>query len=346
MTIFNRELLHYFLENALKGYSENFQILDSANPVKFKLNDKLFSAHISYIHDSGENRDNEDEARIQIQRATLDKQKENQRIGYQPLFLGFFLGGEVFCAWDPEHVISMNFERVGSVYSRKSFNTIAKQMGGALRRFQSQSLKRNVSIIAIPSEFLGVYAENFELFHKIETEAELRYITQSHPEFVNLDTSYSTERVDYEISVGGSRERVEIVTTRFAYPRDRKFSESVLNAYGYSCAICNKQLGIVEAAHIIPHSHQDSVDSVNNGIALCVEHHKHYDQALLMPNISNKLLVNHEKVEFLIAINRDNGIDSILELENSPYTLPIKLEHYPNEQYLELGIKIRLNQSN
>jgi putative restriction endonuclease len=139
---------------------------------------------------------------------------------------------------------------------------------------------------------------------------------------------------------------VWVVVGRFAYPRDRKFSESVLNANGYSCAICNKQLGIVEAAHIIPHSHQDSVDSVNNGIALCVEHHKHYDQALLMPNISNKLLVNHEKVEFLIAINRDNGIDSILELENSPYTLPIKLEHYPNEQYLELGIKIRLNQSN
>ena len=346
MTVFNRDLLYFFLENALRGYSENFQILDPINPVKFKLNDRLYSAHISYIHDSGEHRDNDDEARIQIQRPTLDKQKENKRIGYQPLFLGFFLGGDVFCAWDSEHVLSMSFESVGSVYSRKSFNAIAKEMGGAIRRFTSQSLMKQVSTIAVPSEYLGVYVENFALFHKIETEEELRNITRSNPELVSLDTSYNTEKIDYEISVGGIREKVEIVSTRTAYPRDRKFSETVLNAYGYSCAICQKQLGIVEAAHIIPHSHGDSVDTVNNGIALCVEHHKHYDQALLMPYVNNKLFVNSEKVEFLKAINRDNGIESVLKLENTPYILPSIPAHHPNEQYLELGVKIRLNKAN
>lgn len=346
MTIFNRDLLHFFLENTLKAYSENFQILDSVNPVKFKLNDRFYSAHISYIHDSGENRDNEDEARIQIQRPTLDKQKENQSLGYQPLFLGFFIGGDVFCAWDPEHVLTMSFENVGSVYSRKSFNSIAKEMGGAIRRFRSQYLMKQVSMIAVPSEYLGVYVENFALFHKIETEEELRNITLSNPEFASLDTKYDTERVGCEINVEGVRQKVEIVSTRFAYLRDRKFSESVLNAYDYSCAICQKQLGIVEAAHIIPHSHDASVETVNNGIALCVEHHKHYDQALLMPYINNKLFVNSEKVEFLKAINRDHGIESILVLENTPYKLPSISDHYPNEQYLELGVKIRLNKAN
>lgn len=345
MPLFSRESLYYFLEDALKAYSEDFIIVDTNNPVIFSLNKVWYSAHISYVHDSGENRDNDDEARIQIQRATLDRQINNYRAGYKPLFLGFFNIGDVFTGWDFHHVLAMQFKTIGSVYSRKSHAIEAREFGGTIRRFRSDSLKRNVSTITLKSELLGVYIENIELFHQIETSDELRHITNSFPELSSENNHYREEKVEVELNLKGERKKLEIISSRIAYPRSRKFSESVLAAYDYSCAICRKQLGIVEAAHIVPHSHDASTDSVTNGIALCVEHHKYYDSALLMPNTGNRLFVNHEKIQFLREINRSNGIDNILALEQKPYGLPTSQEYHPNEKYIELGIKIRLGRS-
>lgn len=56
-----------------------------------------------------------------------------------------------------------------------------------------------------------------------------------------------------------------------------------LDAYKKTCCVCRRQLGLVQAAHIIPHSEPDSPNTVQNGLAMCIEHHRLYDDSLLLP---------------------------------------------------------------
>lgn len=60
------------------------------------------------------------------------------------------------------------------------------------------------------------------------------------------------------------------------------FRASVIRAYNVRCAVCN--LGheqLLDAAHIIPDSHENGIPSVTNGLALCKIHHAAYDTSIL-----------------------------------------------------------------
>jgi len=57
------------------------------------------------------------------------------------------------------------------------------------------------------------------------------------------------------------------------------FREYVLDAYDRSCAICRlKHSELLDAAHIIPDSHEDGLPIVPNGLSLCKIHHSAFDQ--------------------------------------------------------------------
>jgi hypothetical protein len=86
----SRSLLFYFIRDALRPYSENFEIVDRRNPVQLDLNDRRYSAHVSYIHDSGNTRPNEDEVRIQIGRKLIEDQRDRYGKGERVAFIGFF----------------------------------------------------------------------------------------------------------------------------------------------------------------------------------------------------------------------------------------------------------------
>ena len=51
------------------------------------------------------------------------------------------------------------------------------------------------------------------------------------------------------------------------------FNARVMKAYGGMCAVCGLQLGLIEAAHIVPMAWAGSTDLTRNGIALCRNHH-------------------------------------------------------------------------
>jgi len=60
------------------------------------------------------------------------------------------------------------------------------------------------------------------------------------------------------------------------------FRSTVLRAYERRCAVCN--LGhqeLLDAAHIVPDSHELGIASVTNGLALCKIHHAAFDAAIL-----------------------------------------------------------------
>lgn len=72
--------------------------------------------------------------------------------------------------------------------------------------------------------------------------------------------------------------------TRLARTRlhQRLFRSTVINAYGTRCAVCNlRHKVLLDAAHIIPDSHDDGVPTVVNGMAMCKIHHAAFDAKIL-----------------------------------------------------------------
>lgn len=97
-------------------------------------------------------------------------------------------------------------------------------------------------------------------------------------------------------SVGLELQRAAVVK----HPRDAAFRETVLRAYEYRCAICdfdirlgNQTLG-VEAAHVKWHQ-AGGPSTVDNGIALCILHHKMFDYgAFTMSQDTHKVIVSEK----------------------------------------------------
>ncbi len=331
-------LLYYFVKDALGAYSEDFRITERPNPTQFTLNHQGYSANISYVHDSGNARDNDDEVRIQIARSFIEVQRRREESGLRVAFLGFFEGGKTFVAWDPRHVFSLQARTVVSVYARQSQLAGVSTNQAAVHSFQARLLGEQSFAIALPSNALGFYLENIEHFHRLPSEESI----------VRLMGDHSSTFGDGGLGTGGEfdveedQQREKFTFERKAYPRDPRFKKWVMDAYGQTCCICNRQLGLVQAAHIVPHSIENSPNVVQNGLALCIEHHRLYDDALLLPAPGQRLIFNRDRAEYLEQTNQNKGLDGIEALAQQKYQVPANVELRPRDDYLEQGIAIRL----
>lgn len=333
---FDKSLLYYFFRDALAMYSEDFRVLDRDNPTLLKLNEVNYSVHVSYVHDSGNNRPNQDEERIQISRNVIEEQRKRKDAGMNVAFIGFFEGGKAFVAWEPEHVFSQSPKASGSVYARRSHAEIALEKLAAAHVFSAKNLGRQGITIALPPRALGFYLENIERFHRLPNEASIVSLMEARAEIfgeVGLGTTSYVENKDT---------REKFTYERKAYPRDPRFKKRIMDAYGQTCCVCNRQLGLIQAAHIIPHSEVDSPNTVQNGLAMCIEHHRLYDDALLLPGPDQQLVFNDERAEYLKQTNQDRGLDGIAALAEQQYRIPDDAALRPSNDFLQRGLNIRL----
>ena len=104
----------------------------------------------------------------------------------------------------------------------------------------------------------GLYVENSTVIHQA-SETGLRNITD------NYRKTRLGERPTGLIRVKGQR----IIVTHTQYARSPQFRAEVLETYSYRCAMCDIQLDLIEAAHVVPHAHPQGVDVIGNGVALC-----------------------------------------------------------------------------
>ncbi len=334
----DRSLLYHFVRDSLGPYSEDFRVQDRQNPTIIKLNGTLYSIHVSYVHDSGNTRLNDDERRIQIGRPLIDGQKKRNGKGYRVAFIGFFEGGTAFVAWDPRHVFSLEAKTVVSVYARQSQLAGVEKYQAAVHRFSAKYLKETSFAIALPASALGLYLENIEQFHRLPTEDAIQHLLQTHVSIFN--EIGLGERREFDVGDEGKREKFSY--ERKAYPRDPRFKTWVLEAYEKSCCICERQLGIIQAAHIIPHSEPDCPNTVQNGLAMCIEHHRLYDDGLLLPGPDQTLIFNNGRAEYLRQTGQGSGLDEIAALSENQYTVPDDRGLKPLNEYLERGVSIRV----
>ena len=338
---FNKQLLPHFIRDALRPYSEDFA-MSGKNPVAVRLNGKEYSTHVSYVHDSGANRSNPDEVRIQIPRKLIDQQKNEFNKGRKTAFIGFFEDGETFVGWDSQYIFLSQAQTIVSVYARSSQQAQVETSSAAVHEFspKGKGSLGTSSAIALPANALGFYLENTESFHRLRSESDIQAMIQGHNEI--LDEKISGTSGTLEVGQQGQKERFSF--TRTAFLRDPLFKRQVMEAYNRACCVCGRQLAIVQAAHIIPHSEPDSLDTIANGLALCIEHHRLYDSALLLPGPDRSLVFNEERAEYLRQTKQDRGLDEIEAKHGQKFSVPKLAQNHPSDDYLQRGLEIRLGQ--
>ena len=143
-------------------------------------------------------------------------------------------------------------------------------------------------------DFKTFRTENGLLFEKILIVSfdTLEKIKHDLYEFLRFDiddtnisqvTHRDNSNTYYEWTNDKNRERVSIST----WKRNQRFRKIVLENYNYKCAICGcAEEKILEAAHINAVKNGGK-DILENGICLCRNHHKMFDEKLIMLNFEN-----------------------------------------------------------
>jgi putative restriction endonuclease len=117
-------------------------------------------------------------------------------------------------------------------------------------------------------------------------------------------------------------------------PRDPAFRFSVLQAYGYMCAVCGLDLRIgnltvgLEAAHIRWHQ-ASGPDEVANGLALCSLHHKLFDFGAITIDESHAVLVSEQ------AHGTAGFAEHLLRYHGQKLRSPVRLEDRPHSAYAQ-----------
>ena len=123
--------------------------------------------------------------------------------------------------------------------------------------------------------------------------------------------------------------------------RDAKFRKNVLTAYSYRCALCGLALNLTDAAHIVPVTHERSVDKTYNGLALCALHHRAYDQSLVTVWGDYTVRMSEAEGARLKAIARGEGMEAFRQGLFSSILLPPVVSDRPSIEFVKLGNSIR-----
>jgi putative restriction endonuclease len=112
------------------------------------------------------------------------------------------------------------------------------------------------------------------------------------------------------------------------------FREFVLDAYARRCTICRLQHPeLLDAAHIIPDSHEDGLPIVPNGLSLCKIHHSAYDQHIL--GISPEYKV-HIRKDLLDEIDGPMLKHGFQELDGNAIHIPSRKNDQPDRERLDV----------
>lgn len=303
--ILDRRDLRYLLIDSLKLYSDNVIFIDGNNPYRFSINKKTYYVLIKNVHESGDGRGNQDECRIQV--ASSKNFNEAVSSANDVIVLGYFADEKVFTAWNPFLMRDrFNLRQTVSLYSRFSVQKIA-----AKQKIAAYIDSNGQSVISFIPDYLGLYLENIRRIHLLQDEELMNLVIKS-------------DTLNNESADGGfeTTENGTLTITHGRQKRDPNFRKKVYDAYNYKCAMCGIGLELIEAAHIVPHSHDKGTDDVGNGVSLCALHHTAYDRSLIFFNENLEILINESKMEYLEKVGLDSGIRKFEKLSFDKIQIP------------------------
>lgn len=321
--ILNPKDLRYLLIDSLRLYSDNVVFIDGNNPYRFSINKKTFYVLIKNVHESGEGRKNQDECRIQVAKSKNFNTALSS--GNDVIVLGYFADEKVFTAWNPYLMRErFNQRQTISLYSRFTTQKLA-----AIEKIASYRDTNGQSVISFAPDYLGLYLENLSFIHLIN-DLELKQLVEQS-DFLNKDNS------DGELDTSEGK----LTITHSRQKRDPNFRKKVYDAYNNKCAICGIGLELIEAAHIVPYSHEKGTDEIDNGIALCALHHAAYDRSLIYFDEELNILINESKMEYLEKVGLDSGIRKFEKLAFDKIQEPANHTLRPNIENIKIANQTR-----
>ena len=315
------ELLQAVID-ACRHRSETVLYIQGRNPFSLLVNGHEVTTFVANV--SHARRSDPDEFRIQC---PGDLPEDLARVSGQPVcILGYNSDTDTFSAWEPGRFVqrSRGTQRF-SLYTRMSNHEKASRDG--LSIYQDAAGQH---VLSLRSELLALYIENMEALH-LATERELQNIVSAH----NATRSgVSSRRL-----VTVAKRRIEITQTQYA--RNPQFREAVREAYGNRCAMCGVQLELIEAAHLVPHKDPRGLDTVPNGIALCVLHHRSLDTGLVYLDTSYNICISPVRHKYLAKLQRIKGFRRFRRQLRETIRLPQDHSDYPLREYIVLGNQLR-----
>lgn len=321
--ILNPKDLRYLLIDSLRLYSDNVVFIDGNNPYRFSINKKTYHVLIKNVHESGDGRENQDECRIQVSKSKSFNEALNS--SNEVIVLGYFADEKVFTAWNPYMMRDrFNKKETISLYSRFSTQKIA-----AKKKIATYRDSMGQSVISFTPDYLGLYLENLSSIHLL-SDINLEGLTEQSDllNYENADGEYDTTNA-------------KLTITHARQKRDPNFRKNIYDAYNNKCAMCGIQLELVEAAHIIPHSHEKGTDDIDNGISLCALHHTAYDRSLIYFDEKLNILINENKMEYLEKVGLDSGIRKFEKISFDKIQVPENHTFRPNSINIKLANQIR-----
>lgn len=322
-----KELLLSEVLNAIQICGWQPLILNSQHP--FRIRAVQGEDHLDLLlyvftmtHGGGKARPS-DEYRIQITGISPPLQISGE---YITLLLGWHEDLGVFGGFDVRR--HQHFStRSPSIQIKLGTLESAKKYGISFQRKENREI-----VAAFDPFFLMNYVQNQQNIHEFgDTEPNFNILTEA-------SRGHQIPREDIE---NFPEERQRIIRQMTLAHRDVSFRRRVLTAYESRCAICEIQLNLVVAAHIIPVKLPGSTDSTSNGITLCFLHHEAYDRALLGIDPHYKVLLNELMMHDLNLKRLGGGSESFIQVIGRQIFLPRRQSDRPKPEYLRRGLEVR-----
>lgn len=326
----NRKDLRYLLIDSLRLYSDNVAFIDGNNPYRFSINKKVFYVLIRNVHESGDGRSNQDECSLQLSNTIGFVQALNSQI--DTIILGYFADEKVFTAWNPRFQndrFDSDYKKRTKVRNVRVYSRFSVQKQAAVDGIATYRDSNEQSVISFKPEYLGLYLENVETIHYLN-DSELK-------ELIGQSDNLNNQNADGEFDTSEG----VLTITHARQKRDPNFRIKVYNAYNNKCAMCGIGLELIEAAHIVPHSHELGTDEIDNGISLCALHHTAYDRSLIYFDEQLDILINESKMEYLEKVGLDSGIRKFEKLAFDKIQIPENHTLRPNIGNIKIANQTR-----
>ena len=247
-----------------------------------------------------------------------------QESGYQTLLLGWYDNLRVFVAFD-----FTRHQQIGKSPSVQVRSNILEQANTLGIAFHTRS-SGDIAVVFSSEQFMS-YVLNQDRFHSFS----------GNREEIDILAAAREEEIPAEEMAALPRERREAVVLVRQLVRERDFRSRVLIAYQRHCAVCHMQLGIVQAAHIVPVHIPGSTDVTRNGLALCPTHHTAYDNGLVGVRSNYQIAVNEDKLTDIRSQNMHMGEDQLKNYVDRTIWLPQRPNDRPSPDLLSQGLQVR-----
>ncbi len=246
--------------------------------------------------------------------------------GAETLLFGFYPTADsyVVAAYDPERHHEYAYSK--SLQVKQQTIDQALRMGIAFHLRESEE-----TVVVFHLSEIAAYLNNAREFHNLTFSVVSEAIEESTSPIVRrvFDTRVDPDQLPLLVA----EERKRAVAEVERYIRDHRFSQAIKSVYD-RCAICGFQYDyVLDAAHIVPVS-EGGTDTYDNGLGLCPNCHRMFDNGLVLVDETGRIYINTHYTEKYDQMGLAGSLETLRSTLRETLWLPRDKKHHPSPENL------------